>query len=330
MSDDSRHSGTSDPANVRPVNGHATGSPVLSVVVPVHGRSELAVVAVRSILEQSIAGLEIEVIVVDDGTPDAADVVFDRAADRRVRVLRHDHRRGAAAARNTGVEGARADLVAFLDSDDRWLDGMATAQLRVMASVAAPVVGVTTAYFLDQGAGHYERRSPQRNGDLLPGATRGCPLAPGTTLAIRRSAWLEIGGLDETLERLEDWDFMLRLAQRGMTLAFYPEALASVRWSVPGPPPDVVARSCAKILSKHEAWVRGRSLRLSRQLRATAAYEVGLAALRHRRYGEAVPLLARSVFLDPSVRLLPAARSVRRRVEGRRTSEQPPPPLPRA
>src|SRR5689334_2160139 len=89
----------------------------VSVVIPTYNRAELVGEAIDSVLGQSRPPLE--VIVVDDGsTDDTADVVGRYGA--RVVYLRQPNC-GPATARNVGVARARGDLIALLDSDDRWL-----------------------------------------------------------------------------------------------------------------------------------------------------------------------------------------------------------------
>src|SRR5690242_14976762 len=92
--------------------------PSVSVIIPTYNRARFVGEAVASALAQTLPPLE--VIVVDDGsTDDTADVVA-RLNDPRVVYLRQENA-GPATARNTGVEAARGDLIALLDSDDRWL-----------------------------------------------------------------------------------------------------------------------------------------------------------------------------------------------------------------
>lgn len=298
--------------------------PALCVVVPVHGRLELAERALASLVAQTFAGsLEVlpgrlmEVVVVDDGTPGGIGALMDGAAARAapagmIRLVVHDANRGAAAARNTGVREARAELVAFLDSDDEWMPGMAAALSRAMDAAGGDVVGATTGYVLDGASGRQEIRCPRPGQDLLATAVRGCALAPGSALCIRRSAWMDVGGEDEGLERLEDWDLLLRLAERGWRLAAVGQPLARVRHSLPGPPPDVVRRSVDAVLARHLPWVSGRSPVLARRLRAAASYEVGLASLRHGETLAAALALARAIGSDPTARLPALSRSLRR------------------
>jgi glycosyltransferase involved in cell wall biosynthesis len=98
--------------------------PTVSVIMAVYNAHDTIVRAVRSVLDQSHADLEL--LLVDDASTDGSlDVVREHVeaagGDDRVRYLAHEHNRRAAAARNTGVEAARGDFVAFLDSDDELL-----------------------------------------------------------------------------------------------------------------------------------------------------------------------------------------------------------------
>lgn len=90
--------------------------PAVSVVVPVYNRRDVVARAVGSLLSQDF-GRPCEVVVVDDGSTDGSGDVAARL-DRRVRVVRLDRNRGAAASRHAGIGQARADVVAFLDSDN--------------------------------------------------------------------------------------------------------------------------------------------------------------------------------------------------------------------
>lgn len=96
----------------------STGAPpLLSVVVPVHAVEDYLAEALDSVLAQQHVPLE--VIIVDDGSPDRCGAIADAYADRdpRVRVL-HQANAGLGAARNAGVALARGEYLAFADSDD--------------------------------------------------------------------------------------------------------------------------------------------------------------------------------------------------------------------
>ncbi len=88
----------------------------VSAIVTVHNRATMIEAAIASLVCQKVERLEI--IVVDDGSTDNSVEVIEAFSDPRIRLLRHDRNRGIPAARNTGLEAARGDYIAWLDSDD--------------------------------------------------------------------------------------------------------------------------------------------------------------------------------------------------------------------
>jgi glycosyltransferase involved in cell wall biosynthesis len=99
----------------------------VSVVVPTRNRSALLELTLRSVLCQR--DVDLELIVVDEGSTDDTPTMLAAVADSRLRVIRNDTPRGVSAARNRGAASARADWVAFLDDDDLWAPDKLTRQL---------------------------------------------------------------------------------------------------------------------------------------------------------------------------------------------------------
>ncbi len=95
---------------------------MFSVIVPVYKAEKYLDECAASVLGQSFRDLEL--ILVDDGSPDSSPEICDRLAKRdgRVRVI-HKKNAGVAEARNDGCAAARGDHILFLDSDDYWCDG---------------------------------------------------------------------------------------------------------------------------------------------------------------------------------------------------------------
>lgn len=93
-------------------------APDISVIVPVYNVEPYLRLCLDSVLNQNFAG-EIEVIIVDDGSPDGSPAICDeyKARDPRVRVI-HKRNQGLGPARNSGIEIARGEWLCFLDSDD--------------------------------------------------------------------------------------------------------------------------------------------------------------------------------------------------------------------
>jgi glycosyltransferase involved in cell wall biosynthesis len=90
----------------------------LSVIVPCYNVEKYAAHALVSLARSRHP--EIEFVLVDDASTDSTAAVLDRYADRlgRVRLVNHSHNQGSSVARNTGLDVASGDYIAFLDADD--------------------------------------------------------------------------------------------------------------------------------------------------------------------------------------------------------------------
>lgn len=96
--------------------------PFLSVIIPVYKVEDYLNRCVESVLNQNFTDLE--VILVDDGSPDNCPKICDDLAQRDVRVkVIHKQNGGLSSARNAGIEVAQGEYIAFLDSDDAWAEG---------------------------------------------------------------------------------------------------------------------------------------------------------------------------------------------------------------
>ena len=90
--------------------------PAVSVVIPVYNRAHMVGDAIRSILAQRFG--DFELVAVDDGSTDHSVAVIEAFGDSRIRLVRHARNLGIPTARNTGLDAARGQLIAWLDSDD--------------------------------------------------------------------------------------------------------------------------------------------------------------------------------------------------------------------
>jgi glycosyltransferase involved in cell wall biosynthesis len=121
-----------DPAGDRPERNATI--PVVSVVMPTARRPKLVVRAVGAVLGQTVA--EIEVIVVVDGPDPATSSALAALTDSRLRVVQNPTSGGPVVARNAGAAAATGRWLAFLDDDDEWMPEKLELQLR--AALAAP------------------------------------------------------------------------------------------------------------------------------------------------------------------------------------------------
>ena len=103
---------------------------LVSVIIPCFNRADIVGETIGSVLAQSYA--KFEVIVIDDGSTDNTREVVSTFADRRIRYF-YKANGGLSAARNSGLDAARGEFIAFLDSDDVWHRWKLSAQLEIFA-----------------------------------------------------------------------------------------------------------------------------------------------------------------------------------------------------
>jgi len=167
------------------------------VVIPAFNAERFLAEAIESVFANRC--VELEVIVVDDGSSDRSAEV---ARGYPVQVIVQDNR-GVSAARNTGYRAARGEYLAGLDADDRWLPGKLEHQLRCLEQ--------DPELDLVYGLVQQFRQSPRYEalGDPIPGRL------PGTLLA-RRRAFSSVGSFDENLVIGEFMDFIVRAREAGL------------------------------------------------------------------------------------------------------------------
>ena len=187
-------------------------SPLVSVVVPTRGRPAFLAEALDSVLVQTFR--DFEVVVVEDGSRDAHEVVAGR--DPRVRYV-WQPAQGVSVARNTGVGATTGDWIAFLDDDDRWLPTKLERQLG-LATTRPEVALVHTEFrWLASSTGAVRpRRDPgplPREGPMLGALVRSRPgFILLSSVLVRRAAVVACGGFDPALRLCQDYDLFLRIA----------------------------------------------------------------------------------------------------------------------
>ena len=201
--------------------------PEITVVVPTHNRRDLLQLTLRTVLGQR--DVELEVVVVDDGsTDDTADVVAG-LGDPRLRLVRHDTAQGVSAARNRGIAEASGQWVAFVDDDDLWAPDKLARQLEAAhdtgrAWAYAGAVKVDAAQRLNGG------RPPPEPEELMARITRWNPMPGGCSNVIASSTLLRRAGqFDRQLVNLADWDLWIRMARVGGRPAMVSSPLVGYR-----------------------------------------------------------------------------------------------------
>ncbi|MEH3154802.1 MAG: glycosyltransferase family 2 protein [Gordonia paraffinivorans] len=187
----------------------------VSVVCAAHNRSTDLVATIESVRAQTVSAWEL--IVVSDGSTDDTDAVVSAAArrDGRVRLLRIDHRGHPSPARDTGVRAASADVVAYIDHDDRWYPDHLARLLELLDDGAD--VAATGGRYVDR-AGSTVFATGEHNAIWHPEMQVLGPMFEPSRLAHRTGLLARCGGW-RTGPGVEDWDLLLRMADLGARFA---------------------------------------------------------------------------------------------------------------
>lgn len=209
-------------------------NPLVSAVIPTHNRSKILPEAIESVWQQTYR--PIELIVVDDGSEDDT---YDVVGDFSEEISRDSgftvcyvvqENQGANAARNRGIDEARGELIAFLDSDDKWLPEKLVKQVAIF--VSDPEVGDVYC-----GLSHFDLST----GEKLPNDQQSYPFGhllrqmlihdvttPTSCHVVRKACFQEVGSFDESLPARQDWDMWIRIASK-YKIGCVPEVLVEQR-----------------------------------------------------------------------------------------------------
>jgi glycosyltransferase involved in cell wall biosynthesis len=277
--------------------------PRISVVVTTFNRAAALRRCVDSVLAQTLR--DFQLVVVDDASVDDSAEMMAGYADARVLYHRLPQNAGAPARpRNVGVSLAQASLLFVFDSDDTMLPHCLSAF--VEAFEARPRLGLAWSWknLLDRDGNlsSVERRDRLENEPRLPLALVYAPGANG--LAMRRSVFERLGGFDEALPRMDDYELALRFAQLvEWELAVLPLVTMNVHCDTGGhisasPQRTLLARE--HVLRKHRALFQRYPKEYARHLYQVAQLRLAVSG---SRIGF-LRALARSLALDPVPRRL--------------------------
>lgn len=208
-----------------PDNGAKDRNALVSVVIPTYNRAELVVRAVHSVLSQTYADLE--GIIVDDASIDDTRerIKTLQDIDQRVRYFRHDSNRGAQSARNTGVQAAKGEYIAFLDSDNEWLPGKLERQMALFYQKDNSPGAVYCGYWKLSAHGDLLKEHVPRHRGWIYKQALSEWLTDTSTLVVHKDILEKIHGFDERVRAYQEWDLCIRLA-RECAFDFVPECLS--------------------------------------------------------------------------------------------------------
>lgn len=196
---------------------------LVSVIVPAHRLDGWLDEAVESILASTL--YELEVVVVLNGVAELEPRGW--RASERVRLIHSVEPLGPTRAMIRGIQSASGDYVARLDADDRMLpERLASQKDYLERHPDVPLVGTAVRRITQDGSPAGAIRMP--TGDDVRRHLLLSNTVPHSSVLMRRSSLDEAGGYDPALAQMEDYDVILRLAQRG-PIAVLPDELTEYR-----------------------------------------------------------------------------------------------------
>lgn len=191
--------------------------PLISVVIPCYNDGIYLPETIQHLSGQTFR--DFEVIIVDDGSTDKKTLeVLQSLESTGVKVLHKENGR-MSSARNYGVRHAQGKFIAALDADDYFHPSFFEKALKVLGENLN--VAVVTSYI--QMFGEFKKLSKPRGGNennfLFSNQCPACAM-------VRKTCWDEIGGYDEAMiYGYEDWEFYIRITQKGWLVHVIPEKL---------------------------------------------------------------------------------------------------------
>jgi glycosyltransferase involved in cell wall biosynthesis len=257
-----------------------------SVVLVAYNASATVVAALDSMVSQT--RIPDEIVIVDDCSSDETFELASRWSEKSsgtsIRLIRNQINLGAAASRNVGVEACSGDYVIFCDSDDLMYQDRVAKQMEALQESDVSYVSSTKVY-----PNHYETThiNSEYAGSmsfdralkkfLIGEESDSSIFVPSCTLGVRRRKFLEIGGFDSSLVRLEDVDFALRAARSDFKFDFDGQVLVRrTATSANYKSREIEALAQATLLDRYQAFLNPSEYReISAWLRVRKAYFSG-------------------------------------------------------
>lgn len=189
--------------NVRKIEN----KPLVSVIMPAYNRKDIIKMAIDSVLNQTYENFEL--IIIDDCSTDGTRDLLKNINDSRIKLIFHDTNKGSSGARNSGLKEAKGEYITYLDSDNEW-------DSRYIETVVGAFLELPNADALYSGQLLYKtfdsKPYAMRFGAYNKSLLHNHNYIDMNCFAHKSYIYKKIGGFDESLWRLVDWDFILKIS----------------------------------------------------------------------------------------------------------------------
>jgi glycosyltransferase involved in cell wall biosynthesis len=216
--------------------------PRISVVIPAYNAADFICETLDSVMAQKFR--EHEIIVVNDGSPDTER--FERAIRNQLEEIVYIKQRnsGAGVARNTAINAARGDIIAFLDGDDVWLSDFLASQYVFLERNGYDMVYCDAMLFGMQSAYRrtfMETAPSEGPADFESILDLRCNVITSGTMA-RKQAIIDAGMFETERVRAHDFHLWLRMAKNGSKIGYQRKQLVKYRVHLDSLSGDSVSR----------------------------------------------------------------------------------------
>jgi len=194
-------------------------SPLVSIIIPTYKRPATLDRAINSVLNQTYDNIEI-IIVDDNGKGSRFQKKTEKQMEKydqneKIKYIKHNVNKNGAAARNTGIENANGDYIAFLDDDDEFLPKKIELQIKKLNQLSEDWGGIYSGYIKK-----FKGNIILRSGKLEEGRLKKelllnkFSIGSGSNLFFREDVVQDLNGFDETFERHQDLEILVRFFRK--------------------------------------------------------------------------------------------------------------------
>lgn len=181
----------------------------ISVIIPTFNRANLLKRALTSVYAQTLAADE--VIVVDDGSTDNSETLIHKHFPQAKYFFQEN--RGVSAARNTGIQQAQGQWLAFLDSDDEWLPEKLALQISALQKTAYKICHTEEIWIRNGVRVNPMHKHKKSGGWIFKQCLPLCAMSP-SSIMIHHDVFQQTGLFDVSLPACEDYDLWLKITAR--------------------------------------------------------------------------------------------------------------------